>query len=155
MFNIDKNKFQEIVDSSVASTFENMMFMDTIHCTDESRRINNPEETHILINHPYPGEIVFHAPEELVLCIAETLFMLSNDEVTEKIKKDVMNEVLNTISGRIMAKITPDDISFKLGLPEESSDIFTLGNDKKKNVIKYLIDDEYLIILEFYDNSNN
>lgn len=160
----DGQKFKEYVVEAIEESFENMLFMDAI-LIDENYdgehkdcQISNPVEVRILINHPFAGEITLSASQELVFNMAETLFMVSEEEATEKIKLDVMNELLNTISGRIMAKITPENTSFKLGLPEKTETFYEDEEDDgmsielEDNSFSFIIDDDYVVKLDFFSN---
>ena len=147
------NKLKETIIEVIEDIFENMLFMDAIYKENpENDDIINSVEVRLLVNHPFPGEFVFKAPKQFISEAAGTLFMAEEGDIDEKMFNDVMSELLNTISGRIMAKITPEDKSFKLGLPEQmQSQSFILDNDDSDLDFFFEVDDEFIINIKFYD----
>ena len=146
-------KLKETIIEVIEDVFENMLFMDAIYKeVVDDKEIPDHVEVRLLVNHPFPGEFVFQAPKNFVSQAAGTLFMAEEGDVDEQMFNDVMNELLNTISGRIMAKITPEGKSFKLGLPEKMvSESFILDNEESDLDFYFEVDDEFIINVKFYD----
>lgn len=153
IFGVNDEIFKKHVISVIEDIYETMLFMDAMFVEDDEveyadMEIEDPQEARLLINHPFPGEIVLTVPDEMVLSMAESLFMLSEDEIDAQVKQDVLNEILNTISGRIMAKVTPQDKSFKLGLPEKTLSSF-IDDDFLEAKFKFVVDDEFMVKISF------
>jgi len=149
----NSTKLKATIIEVIEDIFENMLFMDAIYKEIVTEKeIPNHVEVRLLVNHPFPGEFVFQAPKEFVSQAAGTLFMADESEVDEKMFNDVMNELLNTISGRIMAKITPEGKSFKLGLPEKMlSESFIIDDNESDIDFYFEVDDEFIINVKFFN----
>jgi len=114
-----------LVDATL-ETIENMAFMEVV----KSER-TTPYDEHlvrlrleILINSPFPGEMRLVLPMDLAIQFTKNMYNLSEEEITEDLMKDVLGELINIISGRLMADLIPGDQTFDLGLPLIGPDVF-------------------------------
>lgn len=140
------------VKDAIIETFENMLFMDAVPVEkDRDEKIEDPTKVRILINHPFPGELVLSIPIELMRRMAATLYMYGDDdaEITDKMQMDVVYELTNTIAGRVMALLVPDNSTFKIGFPEMTESIF-IENEEEHPVFFFNVDDTYLFKVNFY-----
>mgnify|MGYP006287984871 CR=1 FL=1 len=114
-----------IVDATL-ETIENMAFMEVVK-SDKS----TPYDEHlvrlrveILINKPFPGELRLVLPMNLAIQFTKNMYNLGEEEISEELMKDVLGELINIISGRLMAELVPEDQTFELGLPLIGPDVF-------------------------------
>jgi CheY-specific phosphatase CheX len=78
----------------------------------------------ILINKPFPGEMRLVLPMDLAIQFAKNMYNMAEEDITEGLMKDVLGELINIISGRLMAELIPEDQTFDLGLPLIGPDVF-------------------------------
>lgn len=113
---MNRTEWDKIIYAAVSATFENMAFMEVL-TLDESPSLEDVMWTSILVHNPTQGELSLAIPKELLVKITETILGSTQEEVTEKNLKDILAEMLNTIAGRFLSEIIPDDQTFRLGLP--------------------------------------
>jgi hypothetical protein len=102
----------------VTDTLENLAFMEAFP-VQEDISPGQPEMTAALLFHePHQGEIRITCPRSLLVSITETLCGLPEEGVSNGLLKDVLAEILNTIAGRFLEELLPDDQTFRIGLPE-------------------------------------
>jgi CheY-specific phosphatase CheX len=110
---------EELADA-VSEAFENMFFADIVSCLDlDSIEVEKPSliisvdtiapfkgNVGLVIDLDYSNEIV--------------LEMTGGDveETTPEIVSDALNEIANTIVGRFLSRVVPEDEEFSLGFPE-------------------------------------
>ncbi len=117
-----------------------------------SQGIKDPMEVRILINHPFPGEFVMTVPEQLATRMAQILFMLDEDEeVDQKLKNDVLFELLNVSAGNALKKYIPETETFSIGLPEKTESLF-INDSICEHINTFIVDDEYLLKFNCYCN---
>ncbi len=119
------NLLDLLVDATL-ETIESMTFMEVIKSEKTT-----PYDEHmvrlrveILINKPFPGEMRLVLPQELAVQFTKNMYNLSDEEITEELVQDVLGEIVNVISGRLMADLVPEDQIFELGLPLIGPDVF-------------------------------
>lgn len=107
-------------------TIESMAFMEVIKSGKTT-----PYDEHlvrlrveILINKPFPGELRLVLPIDLAIQFTKNMYNLEEDEITEQLMEDVLGEIINIVSGRLMADLIPPDQTFDLGLPLIGPDVF-------------------------------
>lgn len=119
--NDKKNRFPDIIASAVEETFEEMAFLEVCQVkipSDEPPDEGSLLRASLLVHDPFPGEICFVAPRTLLTGMAGTLFCAEDTAISDETLLDLQAELLNTIAGKVMNQITPEDTTFKLGLPE-------------------------------------
>ncbi len=119
------NLLDLLVDATL-ETIENMAFMEVVR-TEKT----TPYDEHlvrlrleILINKPFPGEMRLVLPMDLAIQFTKNMYNLAEEEINEDLMKDVLGEIINIISGRLMADLIPEDQTFDLGLPLIGPDVF-------------------------------
>ncbi|MBU2513003.1 chemotaxis protein CheX [bacterium] len=119
-------KLLDLLTDATLETIENMAFMEVVKSEKTT-----PYNEHlvrlrieILINKPFPGEMRLVLPMDLAVQFTRNMYNLSEDEITEELMKDVLGEIINIISGRLMADLVPEDQIFELGLPLIGPDVF-------------------------------
>jgi len=110
---------------AVFETIENMAFLEV----RESHAVPVPGRgdvlrASLLMHDPVQGEFRLLMPRDLLLGIAEVLFAISRDELTEQLANDALLEILNTVAGQFLNELIPGEI-YRLGLPE-----IVTGQDK-------------------------
>jgi hypothetical protein len=63
-------------------------------------------------------------PEALLKQIAGNIYALPEEDLSDRMLADLMNELLNTIAGIFLSELLPSDQTFGLGLPSISRDEF-------------------------------
>lgn len=129
--NAPNNRFPEIIASAVAETFEEMAFLEVDQV--QAPLDKPPDEgsllrASLLVHDPFAGEISFAAPRSLLTGIAWTLFGAEDEFVSEETLLDLQAELLNTLAGKVMNQITPEEATFKFGLPETKAGS-SMGSD--------------------------
>lgn len=72
----------------------------------------------LLVHDPVQGEFQLIMENSLLKYLASIVYGPTASEVTEQSEGDFLDELLNTIAGRFLSAILPDDKSFTLGIPE-------------------------------------
>ncbi len=116
----------DITVNATLETIESMTFIEVIKSEKTT-----PYDEHmvrlrveILINRPFPGEMRLVLPKDLAIQFAQNMYNLTESEITEKLIDDVLGEIINIISGRLMAGLVPSDQTYELGLPLIGPDVF-------------------------------
>ncbi len=109
----------QIVTTAIVETLENMAFMEVLAAPAES--LQPVAEQTISVKQqllePVQGEFYLRMPRSLVGMIAEIIFTMAMEEMSEHQLDDVATELLNTIAGRFLNDYLPADETYKLGLP--------------------------------------
>jgi len=115
-----ENRLPEIIASAVEDTFEEMAFLDAfqVEAPDDPPDEKSLLRASLLVHDPFPGELFLVAPRSLLTGMARTLFGAEDECIPDETLLDLQSELLNTIAGRVMKEITPEDDTFRLGLPE-------------------------------------
>ena len=93
--------------------------MEVLAATEESRQSVAEKTLSVKqqVLAPMQGEFHLLMPRPLVGMIAETIFTIAMEEVSEQQLEDVATELLNTIAGKFLNDFLPTDETYKLGLP--------------------------------------
>ncbi len=78
----------------------------------------------ILVNEPAPGEVRLIMPKPLLEKIAENVYAVEDDNVSEETLNDIMAEMINILAGGLMRLWAPDSQIFQLGLPSVGQEAF-------------------------------
>jgi hypothetical protein len=104
--------------NAVSDTFENLAFMEALPADDQTSQAKGDLwETALLIHEPIQGEIRSVLPRQLLSLVAATVFGLQAEDCDDTTLQDVSAEVLNTIAGRFLFELLPEQ-GFRIGLPE-------------------------------------
>jgi hypothetical protein len=118
MTELPGNHAAAMVDA-VVETFENLAFMEPEHIPGEHPTFSETAIRYRLaITSPFTGWIRISIGKDLAATIAGTVWSLDPAEVEERLCRDNIAEILNTIAGRFMKAAIPEDQLFSLGLPE-------------------------------------
>ncbi|NIA11819.1 MAG: hypothetical protein GWP10_19365 [Nitrospiraceae bacterium] len=60
--------------------------------------------------------------------MARTLFSSEDECIPDETLLDLQAELLNTIAGKVMKQMTPEEDTFKLGLPEAEAESLMVSN---------------------------
>ncbi|MGA1867406.1 MAG: chemotaxis protein CheX [bacterium] len=105
---------------AVNEVLENMAFMEVLPNGEPLRPEDIPNLTwsSLLVNDPVLGEFQLFMSKSLAMKIAESVYGLPEEELTDLILCDTLGEMLNTIVGRFFNAVLPAEQTFTLGLPE-------------------------------------
>ena len=105
-------------------TLENMAFVSIEECTlEEATNLKQPMlGVNLLITEPELLEIRLDVSKELLYQIAETMYTMDRDELSDQLINDLLAEILNTLAGRFMTVILPPESDFSLSIPELADD---------------------------------
>jgi len=114
------DQFNQAVFDAVAETFENMTFLEVAPGQKDQWDAQGAEVicVSLLINNPFPGEFKLRVPVPLAQQVAEILYAMPAEETSQTMLHDITAEVLNTVAGRVMTEVLPEDQTYQLGLPE-------------------------------------
>jgi hypothetical protein len=118
--NDKENRLTEIIASAVEETFEEMVFLEVCQVKAPGAPLDEGSllRVSLLVHDPFPGEMCLVAPRSLVTWMARTLFSSEDECVPDETLLDLQAELLNSIAGKVMSQMTPEEETFKLGLPE-------------------------------------
>ncbi|MBW1723566.1 MAG: chemotaxis protein CheX [Deltaproteobacteria bacterium] len=118
--NPENNKLSEIMSSALEETFEEMAFLEVcrVQVPDDPPDEGGLLRVSLLVHDPFPGELCLAAPRSLLTEMARILFGTEGESIPDETLLDLQAELLNTIAGRVMREITPEEATFRLGLPE-------------------------------------
>jgi CheY-specific phosphatase CheX len=112
---------KESVYEAVAETLESMVFMEAVleEPGDPESLGSKPLGSSIVIKQPFTARATLYMPIELARELTMNILGAYDEEIlSDEIVRDALAELINTIAGRLMAKLTPEDQTFELGLPE-------------------------------------
>ena len=141
----DSNDIVSKLFDAVMVTFEEMTFMEVME-TDEAYAEDEMETLFwatVELKNPPKGSLTIIMCEDLSHQITENLF--GNDDPEESFVKDVVAEVTNTIAGRLMGSIVPEDTAFEIGIPETGRGWKEAGPDQ--TAYAYNLTEEYLVMI--------
>lgn len=132
-----EKKNQAII-QSVAHTMESFAFMEVIISKEKTPYDENLERlrAEILINEPLPGEIRLIMPKDLVLIIAENIYVMEKEDINDELMLDILSEMANVIAGNIMTNLYKKEDSFKLGLPDVGQEAY-LDIDLNSDAVEF------------------
>jgi CheY-specific phosphatase CheX len=137
--------FSEALVTAVLETFENLAFMEPEYRPEKTERIfvealccNLP------IRAPLQGDMEIAMNKDLAALIAGTIWSVQKTAVDEQMCKDTVAELLNTIAGRFMKAIVPEDQVFELGLPKMS--LCTAVTSEDRRPYPFILDGEVFLL---------
>lgn len=87
--------------------------------TESGEPLSKSYWTFIPVLSPVQGAMFMEIPSALAAEITKNLYgWMDESEMTEKVEQDALTELINTIAGRLMSLLLPEDRTFELGLPE-------------------------------------
>jgi len=135
------------ITSVLAETLENMAFLDVDESSlDELEELEGKRlSVTLMVVKPILLEMRLEMDEELLIQVVETVYTMDRDEITEQQVEDLLAEFLNTLAGRFMAEVLPEDQTFALNLPEINKDEDFSETDSHSY---YYLADELPVIVE-------
>jgi len=126
------DEMSEELTDAVSEAFENMFFADIENCLDlESIEVKNDS---FLISvdtiTPFKGNVGLVIEKEYSEEIVMEMTGGDVPEVTEEMVNDALSEIGNTIVGRFLSRVVPENEEFSLGFPECTS--WEVGNENSK-----------------------
>jgi hypothetical protein len=111
--------FDELVRQSIAVTLENMAFMEVLPLSEETETESDEKMfARLLVLDPLQAEMTLTLPVQLLTNIIDVVHAFPDDDVVEKIRSDMLGELLNTVAGRLLNDFLPGNQAYRLGLPE-------------------------------------
>ena len=122
-----QGRFYQAMQQAVSQTLENMVFLEVMAHPDKTYSMPEDETVwaSLLINDPVQGELVLAMPHNTLEKFTGNIFGMTEEELTETQKHDILNELLNTIAGLFMTTLLAHDQQYKLGLPAIGNGKFT------------------------------
>ncbi|OQX18677.1 MAG: hypothetical protein BWK76_06820 [Desulfobulbaceae bacterium A2] len=115
-----RGEFDASMVRAVIETLENLAFVEV---QARPASIAGPVDgvalcCRLLINEPLQGEVRLCMPRALLRQITRIIWAMQEFEVQDTVLHDTQAELLNTLAGRFLAELLPEDETFQLGLPE-------------------------------------
>jgi CheY-specific phosphatase CheX len=114
------DQISEELTDAVSEAFENMFFADIENCQDldsiESEKDSYLISVDTLL--PFSGNVGLVIEKEYSEEIVMDMTGGDVEEITKEMIDDAMAEIGNTIVGRFLSRIVPEDEEFSLGFPE-------------------------------------
>ena len=115
---LKKDNLCNAINLALTETLEEMAFMETCQVEGDTTYLrNNNVEVLLKVTQPISLKFILSMEIELLKEIATNILAVDEDNLTHNMQTDVISEILNTISGKIMKKIIPKEQSFDLGIP--------------------------------------
>lgn len=137
--NLKYEKLKELLETSVSETIENIAFME-VTPSDSSDIFLTDEEiitTSLMVCSPVECNFKLSMPKNLLIEITQTIYSpvdnIDNKIIDNKILDDTLSEILNTIAGRFLNKVLPENQEFKLGVPEIIEEFVLEENERRYN----------------------
>ncbi len=114
-------KLEQDIYRAIATTLENMAFMEVSQEVEEARSYPAEEmaASRLLIHDPIQGELYLLMPKPLLSKIVSSVYNLPVEELTEQMLLDLLGELINTVAGLFLNAYLPGDQTYNLGLPEQ------------------------------------
>lgn len=115
-----QQKIRAAVSEVLGEALEAMAFVSIEECSaDEAKDLwQQCKAADLLITEPALFEMRLRIATELLYQVAETMYTMDRDELEEQLVTDLLTELLNTVAGRFMTEILPEQTTFTLSLPE-------------------------------------
>lgn len=118
--NASAGPVQNAFDDAVTETFETMAFMEIRRADGDA----NPEPdgtwhyTAVGLVTPVTGKVVIVCSEDILSEIADTLFGGIDFPPEAEPTADALAEITNIVAGGVLARLAPENVAIKVGLPE-------------------------------------
>lgn len=113
--NSESNGLQDALFEATSETLENMAFMEVVPLKE--RREEAKIYSQMDVQAPAAGTLTLVTTPKLASEIVEGVLGLEDGAPTEEMMFDMVAELINTIGGRFMRILTPENESFSIGLP--------------------------------------
>lgn len=117
------NTPEEIVREAIAGAFESLIFEEIVLGEVCRQQLSDFGQEFwwgkISLMKPPLGDLYLVIRKDIMIQYSEAMIGMQEEEIPdEKLAIDGLGEMLNTIGGRLLAMITPENETFELGLPE-------------------------------------
>ncbi len=146
------NDLQDAMFEAASETLENMAFMEVTPLRERREEIKYFSTMDVLT--PVSGTLTLVTTPKLAQEITEGLVDPEDGEPSEEMIFDALSELINTIGGRLMRVLTPEDETFSLGLPKS----FSSSNhefDKSSEFARFEIDGQTFLVVASGDELIN
>ncbi|MBN2711841.1 MAG: chemotaxis protein CheX [Planctomycetes bacterium] len=137
----------EAVLEATSETLENMAFMEAVMA--ECRLDDFADQVFcwsaVPVLEPVKGTVTLMMSKSLAAMLTSAIMGLFDEEPEDTIICDSLAEVANTIAGRFVAMISPDDVTFKLGVPVTACGAIPVGEGIYSNVCIDIEDDHMCV----------
>jgi CheY-specific phosphatase CheX len=118
--------YRNIIVQVIQSSLEEIGFMEILPVEEQSPYDESIDRyrADILIEDPHAGEIQLIMPRTVLEIIAENVYTMEKQEISDEILNDIISEMINIIAGSLMRLWTPPSQIFKLGLPSVGQEAF-------------------------------
>lgn len=113
-------EIEEIIIKSVSEIFENMAFLEIWPRNKKLWEGNENEgfrQALISVQGNEQGQIKMVIAPGLLREATCNIYGISHEEILPEMERDTLAELLNTVAGNVMEKITPKEICYELGIP--------------------------------------
>lgn len=118
---IAENNLHTVVATAIEESFDDIGFMEVDPLPDGVPPVAGASmHTVIPVTVPYKRMITLTMPRALVKEITSLIFDNEEVSINQKLLDDTILELSNTIAGRIMNQLNPNNELFALGLPQVS-----------------------------------
>lgn len=104
---------------SLQETLEEMAFVELTPLTIAATSECELRQVVIATHDEWAGRLWLRMDGGLLQEIIENVYAVDGSDVTAAMEADMLAEVLNTVAGKVLRRLTADDHSFRLGLPVE------------------------------------
>lgn len=117
-FEVDFEKVEEALNSSIISSFEEMSFIEVIAGGDSQLLEETLNTVKILIVKPFTATLLLRLPQSLGEKIAENIYCKSVSQLHKRDIADCSEELLNIVTGSFLTNYLGKGIKFKFEFPE-------------------------------------
>ena len=146
--NTQPDQLQQAVFESVAETFEAMIFTQVAMPPPEESIVPGIDlvQASIAVIQPVTGRLSILVPPSMAVHITKNLYGWTDvQDPGDDLVNDSISELINTIAGRVMTRILPEDQTFELGLPVLGDD-GNLSNQVVRYQFKADMDDFFFYV---------
>lgn len=123
--------------------FEEVVFEETI--SPPFPEIPEPIHSIIQVDTPTVGELGILLSRQLILQFTESIHGIPMEEIPADLVNDNLNELLNTLAGRILSGKLAENRLYSLGLPRSGTGSFPQISNPVR-YLKFLVGENFLII---------
>lgn len=118
--NYELDHISEELTDAVSESFENLFFADIENCMNINKIEAETEALLVSVDtiSPFKGNIGLVIDKEMSEEIVMEMMGGDLDTIDKEIVADALSEIGNTIVGRFLSKIVPENEEFTLGFPE-------------------------------------
>jgi hypothetical protein len=128
------------LESAISRTMESMTFEEVTVMQDQ-REVPvfiAPEDVlwaNLPIKSPFRGHLLLEVPVDYGLMLADKVYGVTDEKMSDSAIRDALAEILNTLAGRFLEQIVPHDQVFQLGLPTAGCGELTVNTAPVRTII--------------------